>query len=269
MYLRWKKGFWWSRWGSNRRPPRCHRGALPAAPRPHRTGLVYHRTIQQEGPSVVLFYCDATFRPLYKSYSVSPNSIQVSGLYPPAVGRLANPELKLEICVIMNTFRNFVVPTSVRIHSAMIVAAIFFSLGLAAASLHAQQQGPIGPAPSSGGASGSPAMVNSGPPIPVERSGAHTESEISNTPPSIPVDQIIQKFSQHESEFRKERDNYTYTQTFVLQTVDFDGYPDGAYRLTTDVSFTPEGKRYEKDTYAPPPTLTKLMLTKQDLDDLT
>jgi len=150
----------------------------------------------------------------------------------------------------------------------MIVAAIFFSLGLAAASLHAQQQGPIGPAPSSGGASGSPAMVNSGPPIPVERSGAHTESEISNTPPSIPVDQIIQKFSQHESEFRKERDNYTYTQTFVLQTVDFDGYPDGEYRLTTDVSFTPEGKRYEKDTYAPPPTLTKLMLTKQDLDDL-
>src|SRR6266404_9136881 len=28
---------WWSRWDSNPRPPRCHRGALPTAPRPHRS----------------------------------------------------------------------------------------------------------------------------------------------------------------------------------------------------------------------------------------
>src|SRR5205807_1246189 len=27
---------WWSRRDSNPRPPRCHRGALPTAPRPHR-----------------------------------------------------------------------------------------------------------------------------------------------------------------------------------------------------------------------------------------
>src|SRR5690348_17516197 len=31
-----KKAKWWSRWDSNPRPPRCHRGALPTAPRPHR-----------------------------------------------------------------------------------------------------------------------------------------------------------------------------------------------------------------------------------------
>jgi site-specific DNA recombinase len=34
---------WWSRWDSNPRPPRCHRGALPTAPRPHRRNPVYHR----------------------------------------------------------------------------------------------------------------------------------------------------------------------------------------------------------------------------------
>ena len=55
------------------------------------------------------------------------------------------------------------------------------------------------------------------------RSEAHDESEITKTPPAIPVEQIIAKFSQHESEFRKERDNYTYSQSFVIQTVDFDG----------------------------------------------
>jgi hypothetical protein len=31
---------WWSRWDSNPRPPRCHRGALPTAPRPHRTEML-------------------------------------------------------------------------------------------------------------------------------------------------------------------------------------------------------------------------------------
>lgn len=102
----------------------------------------------------------------------------------------------------------------------------------------------------------------------MEKTSAHTESAITNEPPSIPTEQIIEKFSQHESEFRKERENYTYTQTFVMQTVDLDGYPDGEYRLTSDILFTPDGKRYEKVTYAPQPTLTKLQLTKQDLDDL-
>src|SRR3954463_15287015 len=31
------RNIWWSRWDSNPRPPRCHRGALPTAPRPHRS----------------------------------------------------------------------------------------------------------------------------------------------------------------------------------------------------------------------------------------
>jgi len=68
-------------------------------------------------------------------------------------------------------------------------------------------------------------MVNHGSAIPMERGGAHTESAITSEPPSLPADQIIQKFSQHESEFRTERDNYTYTQTFVFQTLDFDNNP--------------------------------------------
>src|SRR5690349_5793822 len=40
-------GAWWSRGDSNPRPPRCHRGALPTAPRPHRVATFeyYHRKI--------------------------------------------------------------------------------------------------------------------------------------------------------------------------------------------------------------------------------
>ncbi len=131
----------------------------------------------------------------------------------------------------------------------------------------AQQQGPL-PPPTSSGSSGYPSTGNSRASASTTPSTLHTEEAISNEPPSLPVEQIIQRFSQHESEFKKERDNYTYTQTFVLQTVDIDDNPDGEYRLTTDIMFTPEGKRYAHDTYAPAPSLTRLQMTQQDLNDL-
>lgn len=146
----------------------------------------------------------------------------------------------------------------------------FLTFVAAAATLRAQQQGPIGPPPTSSGTStAAPAAVIGAPPARAH-GGAEGfgESPITSEPPAIPADQVIQKFAAHESEFKKERDNYTYTQTFVFQTLDIDGAPDGEYRLTTDVSFTPEGKRYEHDTFAPVPTITRLLFTKQDLDDL-
>ena len=150
-----------------------------------------------------------------------------------------------------------------------LILGLFLSCTLAASvsPIRSQQQGPLPPPPASG-SSGSPGMGNSGTGPAVEKTAAHTESTITNEPPATPVDQIIQKFSQHESEFRKERDNYTYTQTFVMQTVDLDGYPDGEYRMTSDILFTPDGKRYEKVTYAPPPTLTRITMSQQDLNDL-
>ncbi|MBV9888310.1 MAG: hypothetical protein JO119_17325 [Acidobacteria bacterium] len=93
-------------------------------------------------------------------------------------------------------------------------------------------------------------------------------AKISTKPPDIPVDQVIKKFGDRELEFKKERDNYTYTQTFVVQTIDFDGRADGEYRMTSDILFTPEGKRYEKVISAPPPTLERIQLSQQDLDDV-
>jgi hypothetical protein len=93
-------------------------------------------------------------------------------------------------------------------------------------------------------------------------------SEISTAPPAVPVEKIIQQFAAHEEEFRKERDNYTYTQTFVIQTIDSDGMPDGEHRMTSEILFTPGGKRYERVTDAPAPTLQRISLSQQDLDDL-
>jgi hypothetical protein len=159
--------------------------------------------------------------------------------------------------------------STTRVIRHRLILGLFLSCTLAASvsPIRAQQQGPLPPPPASA-SSGSPGMGNSGTGPAAEKTLAHTESTITNEPPATPVDQIIQKFSQHESEFRKERDNYTYTQTFVMQTVDLDGYPDGEYRMTSDILFTPDGKRFEKVIYAPPPTLTRITMSQQDLNDL-
>jgi hypothetical protein len=100
------------------------------------------------------------------------------------------------------------------------------------------------------------------------RPSDQSSSSISTEPPSVAVDQIIQHFAEREAEFKRERDNYTYTQTFVVQTIDASGQPDGEYRMTSDIVFSTTGKRYDKVTYAPPSTLQRVSLSEQDFADL-
>ncbi len=100
---------------------------------------------------------------------------------------------------------------------------------------------------------------------------AKTTSDSSSStlgPPTMPVEEIVQKFAAREAEFRIERDNFTYTQTFTIQTLDTSGRPDGEYTMTSEIVFTPAGKRYENVTHAPAPTLERISLSQQDLDDL-
>lgn len=146
---------------------------------------------------------------------------------------------------------------------ALALAFTFCSLSLAA-----QQQGPLPvPPKSAAGSQAPPPAATPASPTP-DASSKTGEGSISSQPPSMPVEQIIQRFAAREEEFRKERDNYTYTQTFVIQTIDADGMPDGEYQMRSDILFTPDGKRYEKVTYAPASTLQRISLSQQDLDDL-
>lgn len=94
------------------------------------------------------------------------------------------------------------------------------------------------------------------------------DNPITNEPPSQPIEDIIKRFAEREAEFQRERGNYTYSQTFSIQTIDEDNRPDGEYRMSSDIVFTPDGKRFEKVTFAPPNTLQRIMLSEQDLDDV-
>jgi hypothetical protein len=154
--------------------------------------------------------------------------------------------------------------TQSRLTATLILAALFLASALAA-----QQQGPL-PAPAADARQPAPPPQ---PATPSPAPAAKPQSEsgnITHEPPALPVEQIIQKFGDRELEFKKERDNYTYNQSFVVQVIDADGQVAGEHRMTSDILFTPEGKRYEKVVSAPPPTLENagLRLSQQDLDDV-
>ena len=134
-------------------------------------------------------------------------------------------------------------------------------LALSAIPVAAQQRGPMTPPP--------PGTVTASSPTPQSSAGPREKSShITNEPPAIPVDQIIQKFTQREEEFRKERDNFTYTQDVTFQTIDPDGQVDGEFREVRDILFSPDGKRFDKVTFAPVTTITRLIMTQQDFDDI-
>src|SRR5271157_5224048 len=144
-------------------------------------------------------------------------------------------------------------------------AALFLALPLAAQDM----PGPITTAPKAKPAPATPPSSDPAQePPPPQRLHSPGDNPITNDPPSQPVAEIIKRFAERETEFRIERDNYTYTQAFAIQTIDDDGRPDGEYRMVSDIIFTPDGKRFEKVKFAPPDTLRRISLSQQDLEDV-
>jgi len=89
-----------------------------------------------------------------------------------------------------------------------------------------------------------------------------------DTAKDVNPDEIIRKFAAKEAEFARARENYTYRQTVKIQTLSDSGVVDGRYEIVEDIIFSRDGKRTEKVVRAPVSTLTRLMLTPEDLEDL-
>jgi hypothetical protein len=88
------------------------------------------------------------------------------------------------------------------------------------------------------------------------------------SPPATPPDEIIQKFAAKESEFQEALNHYTYRRVARVQTVDDDNKVDGEYYEVDDVIFDPSGRRTEKVVYAPGSTLTRVMMSPSDFQDI-
>ena len=96
-------------------------------------------------------------------------------------------------------------------------------------------------------------------------SAAAGQAPAKADPLPMPVEEIIRRFAQHESDFRTARGNYTYSQSVLVQEAMPDG---GEYRMESDIVFTPAGRRYEEVTFAPANTLRYITLSPEDQKDL-
>ena len=143
---------------------------------------------------------------------------------------------------------------------AVLPALLFFC----AYPLAAQSVGPLSPPPTSGPA---PSAAPSAAPKPAPRKSS-AEGPITNEPPAIPPEKIIERFAAREIELKNVLNSYTWTQHFFLQTVDSDNMPDGEYEMESDVVFDNAGRRVERVTYAPADTLRRIQMTQQDFDDM-
>ncbi len=86
--------------------------------------------------------------------------------------------------------------------------------------------------------------------------------------PAIPVEEIIKKFVEKETEFTKAREDYTYRQSVKLTEYNEGNRPAGKWELVQDVIFGPNKERSERVVYAPVATLERITLTPQDEQDL-
>lgn len=82
------------------------------------------------------------------------------------------------------------------------------------------------------------------------------------------IQKIIEQFAAKETEFARARENYVYRQTARIFEYDQSGTPGGKFEVTSDITFTGDGKRTERIVKAPVPTLRLIGLTPEDEQDL-
>jgi hypothetical protein len=90
---------------------------------------------------------------------------------------------------------------------------------------------------------------------------------VSDPPKGITSQDIIQKFAAKEREFREARDQYTFRQDVRVQTLDGDTVT-GEYREVFDVTYDNQGKHLENVVFAPQNSLTEIMMSPEDLQDI-
>ena len=89
----------------------------------------------------------------------------------------------------------------------------------------------------------------------------------SSEPKGITSQQIIDKFAAKEIDFKQARDHYTWTQDVKIEELDGDTVA-GEFHEITDIVYDDRGRRVEDVKFAPQPSLRRVGMTKEDLDDI-
>ncbi len=123
------------------------------------------------------------------------------------------------------------------------------------------------PQPASPGASSSSeptlhqAAKETLPPTPATASG-----EGLKDPPPAEIQHIIQEFAAKEKIFKEARNNYAYHQINKVEELGPSDQVTGSFQQEWDITYDDKGNRIERVTYAPEPTLKRLILTKEDYE---
>ena len=93
--------------------------------------------------------------------------------------------------------------------------------------------------------------------------GAMTASSLSQAQ----IDEIIRKFSNKETEFRRALNTYAFKRDALIQVLGMGGQVIGEYHRVSDFTFDDQGNRYEKINFFPLSNIGEV-ITPEDLEDL-
>ena len=82
------------------------------------------------------------------------------------------------------------------------------------------------------------------------------------------IDRIVKNFTGKEGEFRQALTQYVFNRNASISTVGLGGVITGTYRRDSFMTFTEDGRRFERILFAPISTLTEISVTPEDLEDL-
>ncbi len=82
------------------------------------------------------------------------------------------------------------------------------------------------------------------------------------------IDQIVKKFTQNEALFRQALNIYAFNRFATMQTVGMGGNITGTYKRDSYLTFNEGGQRFEKILFAPVSTMTEVVITVADIENL-
>lgn len=86
--------------------------------------------------------------------------------------------------------------------------------------------------------------------------------------PQAEIDRILKKTAENEGSFREALSMYVFDRRANIQTIGMGGQVTGVYRRDSFMTFTQDGKRFERITYFPVSTITEIQITPEDIEDL-
>jgi len=97
---------------------------------------------------------------------------------------------------------------------------------------------------------------------------AQTSSIVKTEMSQAKIDRIVKKFTENESFFRQSLNSYSFNRNATMQTIGMGGQISGQYRRDSFLTFNEAGERIEKILYAPVSTMTEIVITIADIENL-